>query len=71
MSEINPNVFRIMQQTKDKERGIVTHSFPSAEIAKALKRMGLKRTPGTNGEGRKIIIELDGKIYNVLAIERQ
>lgn len=66
--DINYNAFRIMQQAQDAKNRVAT-GFPSTEIKKALKKIGLKRTPGTNGEGREVVVEIGGVEYKVLATE--
>lgn len=69
MSDTNYNAFTLLQNAKDRQTG-ATPRFPSVEISQELRRMGLKRTPGTNGEGHKVAVMVGGKTYQVLAIER-
>lgn len=69
MSDINYHAFRILQNAKDRQQGRANATFPSKEINRELKKMGMKRTPGTNGEGRKVIVKVNGTEYKILAIE--
>jgi hypothetical protein len=70
MSDYNPYALRIEQQARDRRNGNPAGSNrPYAEIKKELKRMGLKRTPGTNGEGRKVTVVVGGTEYKIWATE--
>lgn len=65
----NP-IYTLEANAKKRQAGIPVSPYPTEAISRELRRMGYKRTPGTNGEGRQVAVTVNGQTYNVLAIER-